>query len=234
VLSFSFNKLNWQKWLLVKFGVNRLPDIHIVDRYFKTLSLFDVQNDNQGLDFFIEPVNENVITTLPDPLQSGYIGIVIGAKHATKQLPIEKMIELCLLVNHPVILLGGPEDKLIGEKIVEAVGNSIFNACGNYSLQQSASLVKNARVIISNDTGLMHIAAAFKKPVLSIWGNTIPQFGMYPYLPGSESCIFEVKNLKCRPCSKLGYPLCPKEHFNCMNKQDIAEIALKANRIFNI
>ena len=72
----------------------------------------------------------------------------------------------------------------------------------------------------------MHIAAAFKKEIISLWGNTIPEFGMYPYLPGeeNESHILEVKNLKCRPCSKLGYKKCPKKHFDCMNKIDEKDI----------
>ncbi|MCK4361595.1 MAG: glycosyl transferase, partial [Bacteroidales bacterium] len=71
------------------------------------------------------------------------------------------------------------------------------------------------------DTGLMHIAAAFKKQIISIWGNTVPAFGMYPYLPETEknkSVIVEIKNLRCRPCSKLGYKKCPKGHFDCMQK----------------
>ena len=66
----------------------------------------------------------------------------------------------------------------------------------------------------------MHIAAAFKKDIISIWGNTIPEFGMSPYMAGTNSKIMQVQNLSCRPCSKLGYSKCPKKHFSCMNLQD--------------
>jgi ADP-heptose:LPS heptosyltransferase len=76
----------------------------------------------------------------------------------------------------------------------------------------------------------MHIAAAFKKKIISIWGNTIPEFGMYPYLPASGSKIFEVKGLGCRPCSKLGFKKCPEKHFDCMMKQDEKAIAEYVNR----
>jgi len=75
----------------------------------------------------------------------------------------------------------------------------------------------------------MHIAAALKKPVISIWGNTVPEFGMYPYLPGHEelSFISEVDGLKCRPCSKIGFKQCPKKHFKCMLDQDENRILQK-------
>ena len=70
----------------------------------------------------------------------------------------------------------------------------------------------------------MHIAAAYKKDVFSLWGNTIPEFGMSPYMPGDKSKILEVKHLKCRPCSKLGYKKCPKGHFACMNDIAVKEV----------
>ncbi len=94
---------------------------------------------------------------------------------------------------------------------------------GKTSLNESASLVRNAAVVLTNDTGLMHIAAAFRKKILSFWGNTVREFGMTPYLADPASCMIEVKRLKCRPCSKLGYSRCPRKHFRCMNDIDVDE-----------
>jgi heptosyltransferase-2 len=96
---------------------------------------------------------------------------------------------------------------------------------------QSASLIEHATKIVTADTGLMHIAAALHKDVLVIWGNTVPEFGMWPYMPDQPQRIFqaEVKGLSCRPCSKLGYPKCPKKHFDCMNKQAVNEIIAQLN-----
>jgi ADP-heptose:LPS heptosyltransferase len=107
-----------------------------------------------------------------------------------------------------------------------STGARVFNACGKYNINQSASLVQQAEKIITNDTGMMHIAAAFKKQIISLWGNTIPEFGMHPYMPGQEhnSYMLEVKGLECRPCSKLGYAKCPRRHFDCMNKQDMNQL----------
>ncbi len=111
------------------------------------------------------------------------------------------------------------------KEITAKLGAKVYNACGKYNLNQSASLVEQAQRIITHDTGLMHVAAAFKKPITSVWGNTIPEFGMYPYLPGEGSKMVEVPNLRCRPCSKLGYNNCPKKHFNCMQLVDELEVA---------
>ncbi len=229
--SFSFDKLNFEKWLLVNFGKNILPHKHIVDRYFEAVQTLNVQNDGEGLDFFIRKEDEIIIQQLPHTHQQGFIGIAIGAKHNTKIMPLEKLITMCKALQYPIVLLGGKEDAERASEIEKQVGTTIYNACGKYNLGQSASLVKQASVIITHDTGLMHIAAAFKKHIISIWGNTIPEFGMYPYLPSSEkgSAIIEVNNLPCRPCSKIGYQKCPLTHFNCMNLIDTNEVVRVVN-----
>ncbi len=232
VIAFSFKKLNIQKWLLVNFKKDIMPDVHIVDRYLDTLKLFDVVNDNKGLDYFIPPEDEVEPAGLPEAFGKGYILFAIGANHSTKRLTTEKIIAVCKQINLPVLLAGGPEDAARGDLIAGSVGKLILNVCGRYNINQSASLVRQARVVISHDTGLMHIAAAYKKKIISVWGNTIPRLGMAPYMPDSESAVFEVGGLKCRPCSKIGYDKCPKGHFKCMKEQDEKEIAGYARKIF--
>lgn len=221
ILSFSFPKLNKEKWLLVNFKINRLPNKHVVDRYLETVKLFETENDGLGLDYFI-PQNDVVeISELSDFLNEGFVGVVIGAKHFTKKMPAEKIADIISKIKYSVIIIGGKEDILESEKIMSLTTNEkVFNSCGKFSLNQSASITKQAKVIVSNDTGLMHIAAAFKKPIVSLWGNTVPEFGMYPYIDKEISAIVEVKNLKCRPCTKIGFKECPKKHFRCMNDID--------------
>jgi ADP-heptose:LPS heptosyltransferase len=223
--AFSFNKINWEKWLITNLKINKLPNKHIVDRYFETVNKLGVTNDFKGLDFFINSKNNVELTDLPEIFKKGYIAFAIGGQHATKRLPTEKIISICKKIEEPIILLGGKEDALIGEKVSSYCGkNKTYNACGKYNLQQSASIIKQAKKVITHDTGLMHIAAAFKKDIISIWGNTIPEFGMYPYLAGEKSKIIEVKDLPCRPCSKIGFEKCPKKHFYCMNLIDENDI----------
>lgn len=226
VKSLSFNKLNIQKWLLTALKINIMPNKHIVDRYFETVKSLNVVNDGKGLDYFIPESEEVKQSDIPSSHLFGYIGIVIGAAHKTKRLPANKLKELVTKINYPVILLGGKEDKVLGDEIASVDNGGTYNACGKFSLNESADLVRKAKLIITNDTGLMHIAAAFKKPIISVWGNTVPHFGMAPYYGNMQApnAIFEVQNLKCRPCTKIGYNNCPKKHFNCMQQQNIDSI----------
>jgi len=210
----SFNKLNWEKFLLTNFKTNILPDVHIVDRYLDTIKFLGITNDNKGLDFFLSDADKVDLNEFPND----YVAIVIGGQHATKILPTAKIISICKKLNKAVLLIGGPDDKARGDEISKASG--AINTCGDHSLLQSAFLIKNSAYVISHDTGMMHIAAAFKKKIYSVWGNTIPEFGMYPYLSDKNSKMIEVQDLSCRPCSKIGYDKCPKGHFKCMQEID--------------
>ena len=224
--TYSLNKLNIKKWFFVKFKINLLPKQHIVDRYFYTLKDI-ISNDNNGLDFFIPKSSEIKIQSLPKIFHHGYIGLVICANHNTKKMPLLKLVNICEKLNKPVILLGGKEDFSTGEIICKKIGNRIFNSCGKYDIYGSSSIIKNADWIISNDTGLMHISAAFKKKIISVWGSTVPNFGMYPYLSGYKSKII-VNKISCQPCSKIGFDKCPKKHFKCMN-HNVEEIIKDIN-----
>jgi heptosyltransferase-2 len=203
-----------------------MPEKHIVDRYFEAVKRLGVKNDGHGLEYYIPEEDIVDAAYLPATHRSQYVAFAIGGKHATKCLPAEKITEICKKSGKPVILLGGREDFEKGELIRNGTGEHVFNACGTFSLNQSADIVRNAEVVITHDTGLMHIAAAFGKKIISVWGNTVPELGMYPYMPEREdnSRIIEVLGLSCRPCSKLGYQKCPKGHFNCMQKINIQSI----------
>jgi len=227
-LSFAVNKINIQKWVMVNFKINRLPKMHIVDRYMETVQSFGIVNDGKGLDYFIPKEDEVDFSLIPQSHQKAFIVFAIGGRYFTKKLPTEKIISICKKIKKPIFLLGGEEDKAIGEKIKKDVSEKVYNACGLFNINQSASIVKRAEKVITHDTGIMHIAAAFQKPVISIWGNTIPEFGMYPYFGNDEKgTIVQTENLKCRPCSKLGHSKCPKGHFNCMNLID-EDVVVKA------
>jgi ADP-heptose:LPS heptosyltransferase len=251
IKSYSFDKLNFEKWLIVNLKINRLPNKHIVDRNLETVKDLGVVNDSKGLDYFIPKEDEiDIIAFLennfekklppPDLLETGqyfepnrtktlpYFAFVIGAAHATKRLPVEKIIEICNGLNLPVLLLGGKDDAAIGDLITIKSTHYVFNFCGILNLNQSASVVKQAHKVITHDTGLMHIAAAFNKKIIAIWGNTIPEFGMTAYTERVEN--FEVNGLSCRPCSKIGHQKCPKGHFDCMQKQDSKAIILASNK----
>lgn len=221
----TFQKLNIAKWLLVNFKINRLPDLHIVDRYLETVKDLIEKKPKKG-EFYISKENQIDPTELIGVPKRSYITVAVGAKFATKQIPTQKLKEILDNAGLPVVLLGGAEDKIKGEEIVESISGDVYNLCGKLNLQQSASVVAQSKVLLTSDTGLMHIAACYNVPIVSVWGNTVPELGMYPYRPASKESysIHEVKDLRCRPCSKIGFESCPKKHFNCMMKQNSAAI----------
>lgn len=222
-LSFSFDKLNWQKWLLVNFKINKMPKIHIVDRYLGAVKALGIENDGEGLDYFL-PENIGVKSLLPEGFSKKYVALVLGATHSTKRLPLHKLQEVVEKSESSMVLIGGKEDAETG-RLLEKIGASrIYNAAGKTNLNESAFLLKNANTVITHDTGMMHIAAAFQKPIISIWGNTVPAFGMYPYVKNGKFKVVENNDLNCRPCSKIGFNKCPKGHFKCMEELDLKKI----------
>ncbi len=242
---YRFQKLNWQKWLLTRWKINRLPARHIVDRYLAAAAPLGVMADGQGLDYFLPDLTAEEKNRLAAQLQLGginfwlahagaralqgaspYLAFVVGAAHATKCLTELQQFAFCQAYQAPIVLLGGPSEKAVGERLSQA-GSHVINTCGQYGLHVSAFLVSQAAIVLTHDTGLMHIAAAFKRPIVSIWGNTVPEFGMFPYLPGAGSPAeqrLSVPGLSCRPCSKIGFAACPKGHFNCIRQLPVAAI----------
>ena len=182
----------------------------------------DRKNDNKGLDYFIPEKDEIPLNYLPENFRKCYAVYAIGGQHETKKLPLHKMIELYKTIQLPLVLIGGKEDSVISEQLLIIRKNNqkdfplIFDTCGKMSLNQSASIIQNAEIVYTHDTGMMHVAAALKKKVVSIWGSTVPEFGMYPYQ--TEYKVIEHRELPCRPCSKIGYEKCPLGHFKCMNE----------------
>lgn len=238
VKSYSFPKLNFQKWLLVNFKTDKMPKVHVVDRYFEAVKEIGVVKDKLGCEYYLS--EKDKVDTLKhlNLTPKSYVAIAIGAQFATKMLPVEKLIKIAKQIQSPIVLLGGPTDVERAEELMNALSEekSIKNAVNLFSLNQSASLVSQAKVLLTHDTGLMHIATCFNIPIVSVWGNTVPALGMFPYYPENPSMyrIHEVDNLSCRPCSKIGYQSCPKKHFNCMNFQDVDKIAEDVNDFMNI
>jgi ADP-heptose:LPS heptosyltransferase len=232
VKSAAFPKLNMRKWLFVNTKWDVMPDIHVVDRYFKAVESLGVQSDGLGLDYYIPESDQvDLYEILPTSFQSRYWVYTLGAQYKTKCLPEEKINELLVLIDVPIVFLGGKEDANLGERLAEKFPLKSINLAGKLNLNQSASVVQQSSGVVCHDTGLMHIASAFQKKMAVIWGNTTPKIGMYPYLPKSEVEYFEVKELHCRPCSKIGFQKCPKGHFKCMNNQDLEAIADFVNQM---
>lgn len=229
----TFNKLNIRKFLLVKFKWNRMPKIHVVDRYFEAVKALGVVNDLKIGDYFIP--EEDQIDTIKELgfTPKDFICIAIGAQFKTKQMPLNLLLEIVNNSIYPVVIIGGVMDRNLALEVLSKTTNKhVINTCGDYNLNQSASIVSQSKKLVTNDTGMMHIAACFNIQIVSVWGNTVSDLGMYPYYPNQSEMftIHEVENLNCRPCSKIGFQECPKKHFNCMNLQNSEQIITEVNK----
>ncbi|MEL6672790.1 MAG: glycosyltransferase family 9 protein [Bacteroidota bacterium] len=226
--SSTVDKRNWDKYRMVRFGTSlELP--HIVHRYGETLHLVDASLDDKGLDCFIPPEVAKDADSLfanhfdgkvPQPV----LAVVLGATYFTKRWPVEHFLASLQELAVPVLLLGGKDALEEGQYLEKSLPQPVWNAVGKYPLLLSAALMRKCQAVLTHDTGLMHIAAAFNQPIFSLWGNTVPAFGMTPYR--SPHHLLEVEDLSCRPCSKIGFDRCPRGHFKCM--QDLAPAEVTA------
>jgi len=227
VKSSTYKKQRLRKWLSLKFKLKLVPPLHLVERYLKTVAFLGVKNDDQPIDYYLK-ADHQLDELLPPSHQKGYIAFVIGATHFTKRMPNNKIIRICRVLKHPVVLLGGNDVKANGDEVAANVPGC-YNACGTTTLDESVFLVSKANSVIGFDTGLTHIAEAFAVPIVSIWGGTAPELlGVQPYKV-KEALVAEI-DLPCRPCSKFGLEKCPLGHFKCMNDLPEGEIIEFANR----
>lgn len=218
----SYYKANLEKWLSVYFKMNHFPKEHIALRYIQNLKKYGILDDGDGLDYFI-PQKDQIA---PDNITKPFIALVIGAAHFTKRIPLEKLKELTLSLSNsfPILVIGGKAEYETGKQLES---DNVINTCGQYTINQSASLLAQSSLVIAPDTGMMHIAAALKKPIRSIWGSTLAEFGFWPFYGSNHEDLnisFEVKGLDCRPCARFGRDTCPKGHFNCMQMQDMERV----------
>jgi ADP-heptose:LPS heptosyltransferase len=235
--SLTINKLSFPKFLLTQLNTDVMPNRHITQRSLDTVLPLGVTDDGGGLDYFIDKHDEVTDDDIPTGHLAGYIVVVIGATYYTKRFPAHKVSELCGKTAHPIILLGGKEDEENGDSIAAQDPVKIYNACGKFNISESADIIKKAKLVISNDTGMLYIACAFKRPVIALWGGTTPDLDVEPYygsnfMGNQQEPFYDniVLGLRCQPCSRYGLNKCPLEHFNCMEKISTDAVAAKVNQ----
>ena len=243
-------KNNLGKWWLVQTKKRPLQTVHTVQKYEKMLATWGVRDDGLGLEL---PLSPHPGLSLHESLgwESGrpILALALGAQHPTKCLTEDQLLSLCRTLPGPLLLMGGPTDRERAERLQAQAGRSdLAHRCGEWGLQESAWALSQCACLLTPDTGLMHIASALGIKILVVWGNTVPEFGMYPWLAqpapsalrwvgntstGGQAPNAVLKNLPyagpeyfetatpCRPCSKLGHPQCPRGHFECMRSQDL-------------
>jgi heptosyltransferase-2 len=210
VPTFRFEKKSLEKFLLVHFKINKLKnESQIPTRYAHTIPDFNL--DNNGLELFI---TEDLKDKFDESIN--YIGLCPGSRHYTKKWPAEYFIVLGKKLTengYRILLFGGKDDIDICEEIQHVIPDSL-NLCNDNKLMMTASGMKKCKIIICNDSGLMHLACALNIPVVMIMGSTVKEFGFTPYK--NKNLILENNLLSCRPCSHIGRAKCPQKHFKCM------------------
>jgi len=227
--TYRVKKKYFLKWLIVRLKLKKQVP-HIVHRYFQAVRELGLDYDGNGLEFHV--LEEEKLfsqSLLPSEFKKGFIAITVGAKHFTKAMPEEKIIEFIRLMNKPVALVGGILESEKAKNIMKKISLPAVNLCGKLSLGMSGAIIQMSEGVIAHDTGLMHMAAALEKPMVVIWGNTTPLLGMSPLYPDGKHMLVsysEVGNLACRPCHRIGRNKCPNRHFHCMTLQNVDYIKL--------
>lgn len=230
------DKRKFERWLLVNLKRNAYNDnLTVAERYIESLEEYGIKNDDKGLEIFIPDSTLFEISGKMGKLKLNQfekvIGICPGSKHFTKRWQKEKFAEVGARIakefNAKILLFGGEGEQedctFVRNEIARRVSEqSVSNFAGEYSLLESAAALEFCDVVVTNDSGLMHLAAAKQKKIVAIFGSTVKEFGFAPY--GTESVVIENNNLDCRPCTHIGKKECPKGHFKCMEEIGAEEV----------
>ncbi len=226
--TFKIKKDKIKRALLVYAKLNTYKTVTTIpQRYVTVGQQAGIIDDDNGLEIFWKDSIELEISSILQRhhTRNKFIVIAAGAAHYTKRWPIDKYMKLVekLLAysNAHIFLMGNDKEKEMLSNLV--ISPRIINLAGQLSLLQAAALIGKAQVVVSNDSGLMHMASAVNTPVVAIFGSTVKELGFFPYK--GLSVVHEVQNLWCRPCSHIGRSKCPLGHFKCM-------LNIKENDVF--
>ncbi len=214
-------------------------------RYLETAVDYGITDDGGGLELHLPAEAESAVQAALDPggteRETRFIGIAPSARHATKIWPAERFAAAAIQLGRDqhatILLVGGTEDRIRCAKVQDEIRKldpslRVVNLCGQLSLAGSAAALDRCALVITNDSGLMHIAAARRRPVVAVFGSTVYQFGFFPF--GTRHEVVEEKNLACRPCTAIGRASCPKRHFRCMLDISVEHVVTAAQRLLAV
>ncbi len=222
------NKL--KRALLVYFKINRYNEIlTIPQRYANVGKEAGIAHDGLGLELYWKNKHEKEIKARlkKQNIKPGFFVVAPGAGYYTKRWPLEYFEQLCrhlLRENETgdIIVVGNKDDRKRWSKL--PTNDRIHNWAGGLGLLETAAIINKSDLIVSNDSGVMHMAQATQKPLIAIFGSTVRELGFFP--ESLHATVVENEYLRCRPCSHVGRRQCPLVHFKCM--KDISP-----ERVFN-
>ncbi len=231
------------RFLLVKFKWNLYGEtISVADRYLETVEFLGLPNEAQGLEVFVPDVvaasASVIINKYHVSRHDQILGMVPASRHFTKRWPHERFVEFGILYakkhRAKVLIFGSKEEdeycgdiaQMINAKLGSPAAESL---AGKLTILETAAIFDRCDVVLANDTGLMHLAAARKRKIVAIFGSTVGELGFFPY--GTESIVVERPGLPCRPCTHIGLPNCPRGHFRCMKEIETQEVVAATERL---
>jgi heptosyltransferase-2 len=217
----GFDPRRRERTALIRGRENRYRDhLPVPERYFEAARALDVQPDDKPAELFVSPAAEaraEEWLTRHD-LSGELVACAPGAAHATKRWPTDRWHELLTALTalgRVPIIIGGPAERELGRQLVKAVEGRAASAAGELDLQATGALLQRTRVLVSGDTGAMHMATAVGTPVVALFGPTVEAFGFFPY--HAAASVIQ-REMPCRPCSSKGSPRCPLGHHRCMTE----------------
>jgi len=240
---FKRNKVNRirknkvKRSLLVNLKINFYNKVKMApEKYLDVGHKFDIQDNDEKLQvYFNDKCEQSVENFLKEnDLQKGeYICFAPGAAHYTKMWPLENVDNLIKKTRSTfkckIVVLGGPKEREILPQFES--DKNVIKFSGKTSLLESAGILKYSKGIVTNDSGLMHMAVAVKIPVIALFGSTVKELGFFPYR--ANASVLEINDLWCRPCTHIGREKCPLGHFNCMRQISTGQVLKEMESKFN-
>lgn len=226
----------WKRFLLVHFRLDVYGKVRPVPlRYLDAVFSWGVEDDGLGLELEVrEETNQSVSAILKERgigKNEKIVALAPGAGRATKRWLVEGFAEVGSYWGRKgkrIVLLGGEGDREVCASVSGRMTSPPLDLSGMLSLQQTAALLQKVELLLTNDSGVMHLGSALGRRVVAIFGPTTHHLGFTPFrIP---SVVVE-RFLSCRPCSYHGTNVCPEGHFKCMKEIRSSDVIRAAERL---
>lgn len=198
--------------------IPRPTDAHEVDRLLALAGEGATAPITLGLSLSEQREADDWLTAQGVP--HGFVAMAPGSVWATKRW--EKYPALAAGLDVPIVVLGGPDERELGEAVIADSGDRGVNAAGALPLRISAAILSRAAVLVTNDSAPLHMAQATETPTIALFGPTVTAFGFGPR--GPRDIVLQVDGLACRPCSAHGPQRCPLVHHRCMKDLELDRV----------
>jgi lipopolysaccharide heptosyltransferase II len=235
----AYTKRTIRRALLVHLGWNTLQAMTPVpELYMAPLRCLGMTAPLPPLELHLTAESQEAMQAylqqeLPESRMRPLLAVAPGAHWSTKRWPVERFAvvaqTLAQMQQAAVVVLGSAEDRPLAQQLCQQLSVPVLNSTGNLSLMHTAALLQQCRLLLSNDSGLMHMAAALQVPVVAIFGPTVQEFGFYPFKASAQVVS---ATIACRPCSTKGSTRCPRGHHQCMQQVTVAHVLAAASKIW--